>query len=133
MNFLIAIIFVAVQDEVVAFSILQKIMQSRSEAIQLNSVLPDSQKVPEETLKKAPEWRFCYTDGMRKLNVFVKEIRNWLMENKRMLYVHFESRKIVLEALLSNPFLSLFANVIPNRHSLKVLDRFIHFGQRSLL
>lgn len=70
---------------------------------------------------------------MRKLNVFVKEIKYWLQENKRMLFVHFESRRIVLEALLSNPFLSLFANVIPNRHSLKVLDRFIHFGQRSLL
>lgn len=70
---------------------------------------------------------------MRKLNVFVKEIRYWLQENKRMLYVHFESRKIVLEALLSNPFLSLFSNVIPNRHALKVLDRFIHFGQKSLL
>ena len=50
-----------------------------------------------------------------------------------MLYIHFESRKIILEALLSNPFLSLFANVIPNKHALKVLDRFIAFGQRALL
>lgn len=50
-----------------------------------------------------------------------------------MLYIHFESRKIVLEALLSSPFLSLFANVIPNHHALRVLDRFIFFGQKSLL
>ena len=51
---------------------------------------------------------------MRKLGAFVKEIKRWLFETKRLLFVHFESRKIVLEALLSNPFLSLFSNVIPN-------------------
>ena len=49
------------------------------------------------------------------------------------MYIHFESRRIVLEALLSNPFLSLFSNVIPNEHALHVLDRFIHFGQRAIL
>ena len=75
-----------------------------------------------------PEWRFVYTDGMRKLNAFVKDIKSWLQDTKRILYIHFESRKIILEALLSNPFLSLFANVIPNKHALKVLDRFIAFG-----
>ena len=75
-----------------------------------------------------PEWRFVYTDGMRKLNAFVKEIKRWLQDTKRLLYIHFESRKIVLEVLLSNPFLSLFANVIPNNQALKVLDRFIAFG-----
>ena len=63
---------------------------------------------------KMPEWRFVYTDGMRKLNAFVGEIKDWLLETKRLLYIHFESRKIILEALLSNPFLSLFSNVIPN-------------------
>ena len=75
-----------------------------------------------------PEWRFLYTDGMKKLNAFVKDIKMWLFETKRLLYIHFESRYIVLEALLSNPFLSLFSNVIPNEDALKVLDRFIHFG-----
>lgn len=60
------------------------------------------------------EWRFVYTDGMRKLNAFVKEIKQWLFVTKRLLFIHFESRNIVLEALLSNPFLSLFSNVIPN-------------------
>lgn len=80
-----------------------------------------------------PEWRFVYTDGMRKLNVFVDSIRQWMCETKRMLYIHFESRKIVLEALLSSPFLSLFSNVIPNKQALKVLDRFIHFGQKGIL
>ena len=80
-----------------------------------------------------PEWRFVYTDGMKKLNAFVKDIRYWLQDTKRLLYIHFESRKIVLEALLSNPFLSLFSNVIPNQHALWVLDRFIHFGQKALL
>lgn len=70
---------------------------------------------------------------MRKLNAFVQDIKEWLYQTKRFLYIHFESRKIVLEALLSNPFLSLFSNVIPNVHALKVLDRFIQYGQKSLL
>ena len=80
-----------------------------------------------------PEWRFVYTDGMKKLNAFVKDIKRWLLETKRNLYIHFESKNIVLEALLSNPFLSLFSNVIPNQHALKVLDRFVHFGQKAPL
>jgi len=61
------------------------------------------------------EWRFLYTDGMRKLNAFVQEIKDWLISTKRILYIHFESRCVVIEALLSNPFLSLFSNVIPNK------------------
>ena len=90
-------------------------------------------RTPAKCLAKQPEWRFVYTDGMKKLNAFVKEIKRWLSDNKRLLYIHFQSRQIVLEALLSNPFLSLFSNVIPNQHALKVLDRFIHFGQKELL
>lgn len=70
---------------------------------------------------------------MRKLNAFVEDIKEWLIDTKRMLYIHFESRKITLEACLSNPFLSLFSNVIEGPHVLKVLDRFIHFGQNSLV
>lgn len=79
-------------------------------------------------LRCQPEWRFVYSDGMKKLNAFVADIKAWLCDTKRILYIHFESRKIVLEALLSNPILSLFSNVIPNKHALKVLDRFLHFG-----
>ena len=95
-------------------------------------------KLPSEinTMKplvKTPEWRFLYTDRMRKLNAFVEDIKSWLIETKRMLYIHFESRKITLEACLSNPFLSLFSNVISGQHVLKVLDRFIHFGQNALV
>ena len=44
-----------------------------------------------------------------------------------------ERQQIVLEAQLSSPFLSLFSNQIPNEEALKVLDRFIHFGQSSLI
>ena len=79
------------------------------------------------------EWRFLYTDGMKKLNAFVKDIKDWIINTKRHLYIHFESRNIVLEALLSNPFLSLFSNIIPNKGALMVLDRFIHFGQNALI
>ena len=70
---------------------------------------------------------------MRKLQAFVEEIKSWLCDTKRLLYIHFESRKIVLEALLTNPFLSLFSNVLPNHQALKVLDRFVYFGQNALL
>lgn len=70
---------------------------------------------------------------MRKLNAFVQEIKDWLISTKRILFIHFESRCVVIEALLSNPFLSLFSNVVPNKQALMVLDRFIHFGQSSLL
>ena len=84
-------------------------------------------------LVKTQEWRFLYTDRMRKLNAFVEDIKDWLIETKRMLYIHFESRKITLEACLSNPFLSLFSNVIPSQNMLKVLDRFVHFGQKALI
>ena len=84
-------------------------------------------------LVKTPEWRFLYTDRLRKLNAFIEDIRDWLIETKRMLYIHFQSRNITLEACLSNPFLSLFSNVIPSQHVLKVLDRFVHFGQKALV
>ena len=71
-------------------------------------------RLPVDYRANQPEWRFFYTDGMRKLQAFVEEIKNWLCDTKRLLYIHFESRKIVLEALLTNPFLSLFSNVLPN-------------------
>ena len=65
---------------------------------------------------------------MRKLNVFIAEIKRWLLGNQRLLGIHLESRKILLEAQLSSPFLSLFSNLIPVKEALFVLDRFIHFG-----
>ena len=65
--------------------------------------------------------------------MFIENINEWLIETKRLLYIHFESRNITLEASLSNPFLSLFSNVFPSQHVLKVLDRFVHFGQQSLV
>jgi len=37
MNFMVAIIFVAVQDEVIAFTILQRLMTSKYEARQLRA------------------------------------------------------------------------------------------------
>lgn len=133
MNFLAGIIYVAVMDEVVAFAVMQRILQSKA---QYRENLGEEELKEQQSRKVGgiqPEWRFVYTDGMRKLNAFVKEIKQWLMETKRDLYVHFESRRIIIEAVLSNPFLSLFSNVIPNEQALRVLDRFIHFGQKALL
>ena len=70
---------------------------------------------------------------MRKLGAFVQEIKRWMCQNRFVLYTHFESKNVALEALLANPFLTLFSNVIPMEPALKVLDRFIHFGQKILL
>ena len=44
-----------------------------------------------------------------------------------------EAQKICMEALLSSPFMVLFSNTISCNHALKVLDRFVHYGQRSLI
>ena len=41
MNFMVAIIYVAVQDEVIAFTILQRLMTSKYEARQLKAKLPE--------------------------------------------------------------------------------------------
>ena len=114
MNFLVAVIYVAVQDEVVAFSVLQRIMQSKKEAQRINASLPKEMLALHSGSVMQAEWRFLYTDGMKKLNAFVKEIKDWILRTKRLLYIHLESRNVVLEALLSNPFLSLFSNVVPN-------------------
>lgn len=132
MNFIAASVFVAMQDEILAFAVLQRLMQSKSQAIVIQHSLPPALRMP-QVLVNLPEWRFLYTDGMKKLAAFVAEVRQWLLETKRLLYIHFESRKILLEVCLSNPFLSLFSNVIPNQHMLKVLDRFLHFGQKALV
>ena len=70
---------------------------------------------------------------MKKLNAFVKDIKDWLFSTKRVLYIHLMSRNVVVEAIISNPLLSLFSNVIPNEQALMVLDRFIHFGQSALI
>ena len=40
MNFIVAVIYTAVQDEVVAFSILQRIMQSKKDAQLITASLP---------------------------------------------------------------------------------------------
>ena len=58
----------------------------------------------------------------------VKEIKVWLLETNRLLAIHLEANKIVMEALLSSPFLVLFSNTIPVYEALRVLDRFVHFG-----
>ena len=64
-------------------------MQSKSQAQAIQADLVDSMRTPADRLAKIPEWRFVYTDGMKKLNAFVKEIKRWLSEKKRLLYIHF--------------------------------------------
>ena len=70
---------------------------------------------------------------MKKLNALIKDIKDWLFSTKRVLYIHLMSRNVVIEAILSNPLLSIFSNLIPNQQALMVLDRFVHFGQNALI
>lgn len=65
--------------------------------------------------RRLTEWRFLYTDGMKKLNALIKDLKDWLFSTKRILYIHLMSRNVVIEAVLSNPLLSIFSNVIPNQ------------------
>ena len=52
MNFLAGIIFVAVEDEVLAFSVLQRIMQSKSQAQTIQSDIQESMRAPADCLAK---------------------------------------------------------------------------------
>ena len=44
-----------------------------------------------------------------------------------------EEAGVILEAQLSSPIMGLFANLVPLRTSLRLLDRFIMFGEKGVL
>ncbi len=50
-----------------------------------------------------------------------------------MLAVHLDSCGVTLEAQLSSPIMGLFANLVPLDISMRVLDRFVLFGEDGLL
>lgn len=108
MNFLAALIFLAVGDEVVAYSILTRAM------FELN-------------------WREVYKDQLIMLINLTKKIKAWLLHEHKVLAVHLDSCGVTLEAQLSSPIMGLFANLVPLDVSLRVLDRFILFGEDGIL
>jgi hypothetical protein len=50
-----------------------------------------------------------------------------------VLAVHLDSCGVTLEAQLSSPIMGLFANLVPLDISMRVLDRFVLFGEDGLL
>ena len=70
MNFLIALIYGAVRDEVLAFTLLQKIMQPRP-PVRLRVSKYDA---------VYQEWRNCYLDQMPKLFAMCTDFRKWMLQ-----------------------------------------------------
>ena len=108
MNFLAAILFLATGDQVVAFMLLTKVMFDL-------------------------DWRACYQDQLIKLVGITKKIKHWLLKNHKTIAVHLDSAGVLLEAQLSSPLMALFANLVSFEMVLRVLDRFLFFGERGIL
>ena len=89
MNFLAGLIFIAVQDEVIAFVILQRVMMSKQQAQELSKSIEH-----QETLSRGmmQESMFMFVDKMPKLKAFVAEIKRWLRTKQRLLLVHLEAQ-----------------------------------------
>ena len=103
MNFLAALLYLAVGDEIIAFNLLIKVMHD------LN-------------------WREVYLDQLVKLVSLTKKFKNWLLIEQKIIAVHLDYCGVILEAQLSSPFMGIFANLIDLDSSLRVLDRFLYFG-----
>ena len=108
MNFLAALLYLAVADEVIAFTIMVKAMYDL-------------------------EWRKVYLDQLVRLMELTKQIKKWLREKHKVIAVHMDACGIILEAQLSSPFMGLFANLIPFEYSVRILDRFLYYGEKALV
>ena len=47
--------------------------------------------------------------------------------------MHLDYCGVILEAQLSSPFMGIFANLIDLDQSLRVLDRFLYFGESGIV
>jgi len=73
MNFLAALIYLAVADEVIAYTLLVKAMFDK-------------------------EWRKVYLDQLVRLMELTKQIKQWLREKHKVIAVHMDACGIILEA-----------------------------------
>ena len=87
MNFLAALLYLAVGDEIIAFNLLIKVM------FDIN-------------------WREVYQDQLIKLVSLTKKFKSWLLREQKIIMVHLDSCGVILEAQLSSPFMGIFANLI---------------------
>ena len=62
-----------------------------------------------------------------------KKIEDWLMREHKTLAVHLEANHVILVGHLTSPFMGLFANWLPLDTCLRVLDRFLLFGEKGIL
>ena len=108
MNFLAALLYLAVGDEIIAFNLLIKVM------FDIN-------------------WREVYLDQLVKLVSLTKKFKSWLLREQKILAVHLDYCGVILEAQLSSPFMGIFANLIDLEQSLRVLDRFLYFGEAGIV
>lgn len=108
MNFLVSLLYAAVNDEVIAFSLLTKVM------FQLN-------------------WREVYNDDLIMLLSLTKKVTTWLYKEEKAMSSHLEEAGVILEAQLSSPIMGLFANLVPLQTCIRFLDRFIMFGEKGVL
>lgn len=100
--------FLATGDEVIAFTLLQKCM------FDLN-------------------WRGIYKDQLYMLVTLTKKVTTWLGKEHPQLARHLENAGVTLEAQLSSPLMGLFANLCSLEQCLRVLDRFVLFGEDGVL
>ena len=108
MNFLAALLYVAVGDEVIAFALLIKVMNDL-------------------------RWREIYADKMALLIELTQKVKKWLVRHQKAIAVHLDACEVILEAQLSSPFMGFFANIVNLDMSLRVLDRFLWSGSRALM
>jgi hypothetical protein len=108
MNYLAALIYIAVGDEVMAFALLTKVMYDL-------------------------KWREVYADKLIKLMDLTLKIKKWLLREHKTIAVHLDACRVILEAQLSSPFMGLFANIVNMEFGLRVLDRFFFYGERAII
>lgn len=71
------------------------------------------------------EWRNMFLIETPKLFEVSDKVKEFLMKEMKQVYQLVIKYDIYLESLFASAFMTLFSNLIPIEHSLKVLDRFI--------
>lgn len=107
MNYVVALLYAAVQDEVIAFGLLSKLMFENN-------------------------WRLVYCDDLIQVLQFTKKVQVWLEKEQRKVAQRLNEAAVVLEVQLSSPVMGLFANMFSLEVALRVLDRFVLQGERGL-
>ena len=108
MNFLVALLYAAVQDEIIAFGLLSKLMFEQS-------------------------WRLVYSDDLIQVLTITKKVQSWLEKEHPKIAQKLNEAGVVLEVQLSSPVMGLFANMVSLDVALRVLDRFILHGEAGVL